>query len=113
MMDMPRQPALPDPTSHIAALMSMMTRFSCLGCPRLARRIQRNLALLQHYADDDMPPILKQLALRLEREWAQLFMAIADEAQVEESSDECLKHRHEQPHDQHDKLIRPASQSLH
>lgn len=109
MMDMPRQPALPDPTSHIAALMSMMTRFSCLGCPRLARRIRRNLALLQHYADDDMPPILKQLALRLEREWAQLFMAIADEAQIEERLDQ----RHELPHEQHDKLIQPASQSLH
>ena len=104
-MDTTRRPALPDPTSLIAALMTMMTRFSCLGCPRLANRIRHNLALLQHYADDDMPPMLKQLALRLEREWAQLFTAIADEPQVEKSTD--------QPHEQHDKLIQPASQSLH
>ena len=41
-MNLTRRPALPDPTSLIAALMTMMTRFSCLGCPRLANRIRRS-----------------------------------------------------------------------
>ncbi|MFC5300743.1 hypothetical protein [Azospira restricta] len=76
----PHRPQLPDPSALVAALLTMMTRFSCLGCPRLAGRIRRNLALLQHYADDDMPPLLKALAQKLEREWAQLQFAISDAA---------------------------------
>lgn len=56
----------------------MMTRFSCLGCPRLAGRIRRNLALLRHYPDRDMPPLLKELAQRLEHEWAQFHLAISN-----------------------------------
>jgi hypothetical protein len=97
-----RKLQLPDPVALIAALMTMMTRFSCLGCPRLANRIRRNLALLQHYTEDEMPPALKHTAQRLEREWAELHTAIADEAQLEISSD-----------DKQDRLIQPASQSLH
>lgn len=99
-METTRKPQLPDPTALIAALMTMMTRFSCLGCPRLAKRIRHNLALLQHYADSDMPPLLKQLAQRLEHEWAQLHTAIADEPRVATNSDD-------------DTLIHAASQSLH
>ncbi len=99
-METTRKPQLPDPVSLIAALMTMMTRFSCLGCPRLANRIRRNLALLQHYADTDMPSPLKQLAQRLEGEWAQLHMAIADEPRVE-------------PNTNDNKPIHAASQSLH
>lgn len=79
-MNTPRRPQLPDPTTLVAALLTMMTRFSCLGCPRLAGRIRRNLALLQRYADADLPPLLKQLAQKLEGEWAQLQFAISDEA---------------------------------
>lgn len=93
---------LPDPIALIASLMSMMTRFSCLGCPRLANRIRHNLTLLQRYPDNAMPASLKQLAHRLEREWAQLHLAIADEPAIETSTDE-----------KHDRLIQPASQSLH
>ena len=77
-MDITRRPALPDPTSLIAALMTMMTRFSCLGCPRIAGRIRHDLSVLQRYPDDAMPPLLKQLAVRLEDEWAQLQAAISD-----------------------------------
>ena len=99
-METNSKPQLPDPVSLIAALMTMMTRFSCLGCPRLANRIRRNLALLQHYTDTDMPPPLKQLAQRLEHEWAQLHTAIADEPHVETNTDD-------------NKLIHAASQSLH
>ncbi|MCK6405127.1 MAG: hypothetical protein L6Q60_03815 [Rhodocyclaceae bacterium] len=97
-----RKPQLPDPVTLIAVLMTMMTRFSCLGCPRLANRIRRNLTLLQHYAEDEMPPMLKQTAQRLEREWAQLHTAISDEPHIETT-----------PDDTHDRLIQPASQSLH
>ncbi|MCP5268836.1 MAG: hypothetical protein H6943_07340 [Zoogloeaceae bacterium] len=97
-MNTNRTPQLPEPTALIAALLTMMTRFSCLGCPRLAGRIRRNLALLQHYADTDMPPSLKQLAQHLEREWTQLHLAIADEPLHDENTE---------------KTIHTASQSLH
>lgn len=78
---------LPEPTVILAALMTMMTRFSCLGCPRLATRIRHNLALLQHYDDSEMPPLLKQLAQRLEGEWGQLLSAISDIPQHDETND--------------------------
>ncbi|MBI2306388.1 MAG: hypothetical protein HYU78_03715 [Rhodocyclales bacterium] len=97
-MNTPRRPQLPDPTTLVAALLTMMTRFSCLGCPRLAGRIRRNLALLRHYPDDEMPPLLKDLAGRLEREWAQLQQAISDEPVHDDTID---------------KTIHAASQSLH
>lgn len=93
------KPRLPDPVALIAALMTMMTRFSCLGCPQLAGRIRRNLTLLNHYPDDAMPPTLKRAAQRLEREWAQLHAAIADEPQARKTDD--------------DRIIHSASQSLH
>ncbi|MBW7902473.1 MAG: hypothetical protein H3C26_13410 [Rhodocyclaceae bacterium] len=94
------RPRLPDPTALVAALMSMMTRFSCLGCPRLAGRIRRSLALLQHYPDDEMSPPLKQLAARLEREWAQLQFAISDHPDHADRND-------------HPAALPAASQSLH
>lgn len=77
-MQLSQRPELPDPTTLVAALMSMMTRFSCLGCPRIAGRIRHDLSVLQRYPDDAMPPLLKQLAVRLEGEWAQLQSAISD-----------------------------------
>lgn len=97
----------PDPTALLASLLSMMTRFSCLGCPRLAERIRGNLALLRHYPDDDMPPLLKELALRLEHEWAQLHFAIAD---IPDSPDEvnAIDGTNESA-----ATAYPASQSLH
>lgn len=97
-----RKPRLPDPVALIAALLAMMTRFSCLGCPRLAHRIRRNLALLRHYHDDEIPPLLKQAAQQLERDWAQLHAAISDSPDsvsgIETTSD---------------RIIEPASQSVH
>lgn len=77
-MELPTRPVLPDPIALIASLMSMMTRFSCLGCPRIAGRIRHDLSVLQRYPDDAMPPLLKHLAVRLEDEWAQLQSAISD-----------------------------------
>lgn len=101
-MDTPSRTPLPDPTAVVAALLAMMTRFSQLGCPRLAGRIRRNLALLQHYADDAMPPLMKQLAVRLEREWAELQHAISD---TDTDADGSARR---------DRLAPlPASQSLH
>jgi hypothetical protein len=95
-----QRPQRPDPTALVAALLSMMTRFSCLGCPRLAGRIRRNLALLRHYPDDRMPPPLKQLAVRLESEWAQLHFAISDHPDHADRND-------------HSAVLPAASQSLH
>ncbi|MBK8525338.1 MAG: hypothetical protein IPL58_15640 [Betaproteobacteria bacterium] len=99
----------PDPTVLLASLLSMMTRFSCLGCPRLAGRIRRNLALLHHYPDKDMPPQLKELAQRLEHEWAQLHLAISDISDSpvagEKRTDSSIVNEHPITH--------PASQSLH
>ncbi|TXI82261.1 MAG: hypothetical protein E6Q44_02460 [Flavobacteriales bacterium] len=106
-MDTPARQALPDPVAIIAALMSMMTRFSCLGCPRIAARIRRNLTLLQHYADDEMPPPLKLAARRLEREWMELQLAISD---IPEAS-KAIKATSEPTAES--TLVYPASQSLH
>lgn len=86
-MSTPNPQQLPEPTTLLAALMTMMTRFSCLGCPQLAARIRRHLALLRHYDDKDMPPLLKQLAQRLEGEWAQLLLAISDTPPHNETND--------------------------
>ncbi len=98
-MDTAPKPQLPDPDALVAALLTMMTRFSCLGCPRLAGRIRRNLTLLKHYGDDEMSPLLKQLAVRLEGEWAQLQFALADTEEPQTATD-------------HHATL-PASQSLH
>lgn len=70
---------LPDAAAMIASLLSLMTKFSCLGCPQQALLIQRELALLQAYPDEEMPPLLKRVARRLENEWQQLHFAIADD----------------------------------
>lgn len=71
--------ALPDPSALLASLLSLMTRFSCLGDPAQAQLIRRELALLRRYPDDQVPSLLKQVGERLEQEWAQLHFAIADE----------------------------------
>lgn len=71
---------LPAADALLASLLSLMTRFSCLGCPQQAVLIQRELSFLQHYADDQVPPLLKTVAKRLEGEWKQLHFAISDEA---------------------------------
>jgi len=70
---------LPDPSALVASLLNLMTRFSCLGCPNQAALIRRELALFQSYPDELMPPLLKQVGLRLEQEWAQLHFAISDD----------------------------------
>lgn len=70
---------LPDATALVTSLLSLMTRFSCLGCPQQALLIGHELALLQHYPDDQVPPLLKQVGRRLENEWQQLHAAIADD----------------------------------
>lgn len=74
---MPAQ--LPDASALIASLLSLMTRFSCLGCPQQAALIRKELALLQAYPDDQLAPLIKQVGQRLEDEWSQLHMAIADD----------------------------------
>ncbi len=76
-------PDLPDATALMASLLSLMTRFSCLGCPQQAVLIQRELALLQSYPDNQIPPLLKGVAKRLESEWTQLHFAIADDPVAE------------------------------
>ena len=70
---------LPDATALVCSLLSLMTRFSCLGCPQQAQLIRRELALLQGYPDEQMAPLLKQVGQRLEQEWTVLHFAIADE----------------------------------
>lgn len=52
---------LPDPSALLASLLNLMTRFSCLGCPQQALLIQRELALLQHYPDEQLAPLIKQV----------------------------------------------------
>lgn len=73
---------LPDPSALVASLLKLMTRFSCLGCPNQAELIRRELALFQHYPDEVIPPLLKQVGQGLEQEWAQLHFAISDEPSV-------------------------------
>lgn len=73
------QPELRDAAALVASLLSRMTRFSCLGCPQQAVLIQRELALLQSYPESAVPPLLKDVAKRLEDEWTQLHFAIADD----------------------------------
>lgn len=70
---------LPDATALLSSLLSLMTRFSCLGCPQQAQLIRRELAQLQSYPDDQVPALLKQVGRRLEGEWTQLHFAIADD----------------------------------
>ena len=70
---------LPDATALMASLLSQMTRFSCLGCPQQAELIRRELTLLQSYPDEQIPPLLKSIGQRLESEWAELHLAIADD----------------------------------
>jgi hypothetical protein len=70
---------LPDADALLASLLSMMTKFSCLGCPQQALLIQRELKLLQGYPDQSVAPLLKGVARRLEHEWQQLHFAIADD----------------------------------
>lgn len=70
---------LPDPSALLASLLNLMTRFSCLGCPQQAALIRKELALLQAYPDDQLAPLIKQVGQRLESEWSQLHLAIADD----------------------------------
>lgn len=72
-------PDLPDTTDLIASLLSLMTSFSCLGCPSQAVLIRHELALLQSYPDSHIPRLLKDVAKRLEGEWIQLHFAITDD----------------------------------
>lgn len=71
---------LPAADALLASLLSLMTRFSCLGCPRQAVLIERELSFLQHYTDDQVAPLLKTVAKRLEGEWQQLHFALSDDA---------------------------------
>lgn len=74
---------LPEPAALVGSLLSLMTQFSCLGCPRQAQRIRDELALLQTYPDEQMSPLLKQVGRRLEDEWTQLHFAIADDGELD------------------------------
>lgn len=94
---MPR-PDLPDATALLASLLAQMTRFSCLGCPQLAAHIKSDLALFRNYPDEAMPPALKRLARRLEKEWTQLHESLVDEPPGADPAPLSLH---------------PASQSLH
>lgn len=79
-------PKLPDAAALVASLLSLMTHFSCLGCPQQALLIQRELALLQRYPDDEVPALLKGVAQRLEGEWQQLHFAISDDPAPQSNS---------------------------
>ena len=81
---------LPDAAAMMASLLSLMTKFSCLGCPQQAVLIQRELALLQRYPDEEIPPLLKRVAQRLEGEWQQLHFAISDDPRPHGSSQAAL-----------------------
>lgn len=70
---------LPDTDALLASLLSLMTQFSCLGCPQQALLIQRELKRLQSYPDQSVAPLLKGVARRLEYEWQQLYFVIADD----------------------------------
>lgn len=89
---------IPEATALVASLLAQMTRFSCLGCPQLAAHIRRDLALFRGYPDAAMPPALKQIARRLEADWAQLHRSLVDEAPGADAAPLSLH---------------PASQSLH
>ena len=81
---------LPDAAAMMASLLSLMTKFSCLGCPQQAVLIQRELALLQRYPDEEIPPLLKRVAQRLEGEWQQLHFVISDDPMPHGSSQAAL-----------------------
>lgn len=83
---------LPDASALLASLLSLMTRFSCLGCPQQAQLIRRELALLQSYPDEQMAPLLKQVGQRLEKEWTVLHFAIADHAAPEGADPAAVFH---------------------
>lgn len=70
---------LPNADALLASLLSLMTEFSCLGCPQQALLIERELKRLQSYPDQSVAPLLKDVARRLEHEWQQLHFAIADD----------------------------------
>ena len=60
---------LPDPAALLASLMSLMTGFARVRCPRQVVMIERQLAYLGNYPEHLMPPILKSAAKRLRGEW--------------------------------------------
>lgn len=68
----------PEASALIASLLSLMTRFSCLGCPQHALLIRKELSLLLQYPDSDVAPLIKQVARRIDDEWATLHFAISD-----------------------------------
>ena len=73
-----QSPSAPEASALIASLLSLMTRFSCLGCPQQALLIRKELALLLQYPDSDVAPLIKQVARRIDDEWATLHFAISD-----------------------------------
>lgn len=83
---------LPDAAALVASLLSLMTKFSSLGCPRQAQLIRRELALLQRYPDNQVAPLMKQVGQRLEHEWAQLYFAIADDPVADHLGAQGLVH---------------------
>jgi len=68
----------PEASALIASLLTLMTRFSCLGCPTQALLIRKELGLLQSYSDQEVAPLLKDVAKRLDQKWATLHFAISD-----------------------------------
>ena len=63
----------------VASLLSLMTSFSCLGCPNQAIAIQHQLSLLQNYPDEQISPSLKFIARQLESKWSLVYQSISDE----------------------------------
>lgn len=68
-----RRGDLPPPDALLASLLSLMTGFAQSHCPRQAVLVQRQLAYLQSFPDDLMPPTLKAVARRLQGDWESLL----------------------------------------
>lgn len=69
---------LPHSPALVASLLCLMTRFSESGNASLAALIRRELALMQSYSDDVVPPLLKNVAKRLEQEWLLRYVQASD-----------------------------------
>ncbi len=67
---------LPDPAALLASLMSLMTGFARVRCPRQVVMIERQLAYLGNYPEHLMPPILKAAAKRLRGEWQRVLFEL-------------------------------------
>lgn len=65
----------PDPVALLASTLHLMTAYARTGCPGQVQLILRQLAFLQNYPDDRLPPLLKTVARRLGQEWQGISFA--------------------------------------